>query len=150
MKIAIIACLSALAAAEADAWYGPYGYSYMGQSWPMYSSWNSWNYRPGYSYGKRSADAEAEAVANAEPEADSYYRPYYNFYNNRNMGFNLNRYNQNQRFNWNRYNQNQRFNYGKRSADAEAEAVAIAEPEADSYYRPYYNFYNNRNMGFNL
>ena len=40
----------------------------MGQSWPMYSSWNSWNYRPGYSYGKRSADAEAEAVANAEPE----------------------------------------------------------------------------------
>ena len=58
------ACLAALAAAETDASYGPYGYSYIGQSWPMYTSWNSWNYRPGYSYGKRSAEAEAVA----EPE----------------------------------------------------------------------------------
>merc|ERR1719510_550834 len=140
MKIAIIACLTALAAAEADAWYSPYGYS---GNWNMMNNWNgdwmnnwngdwmnNWNgnmmywnmpnmqegYR--YNYGKRSADAEPEAAAVAEPEANYYYRPYYNsgnqrfnMYRNQNQGFNWNRFNQNQGYNnWNRYNQNQGYN----------------------------------------
>merc|ERR1719347_1517179 len=140
MKIAIIACLAALAAAEADAWYSPYGYSYMGPSWPMYSSWN---YRPGYSYGKRSADAEA----------DAWYRPYMYSGNNWNM---MNNWNGDWMNNWNgdmmywnmprNVQEGYRYNYGKRSADA--------EPEADAYYRPYYgnqgfNMYRNQNQGFN-
>merc|ERR1719290_634298 len=96
IKIAIVACLAALAAAEADAdaWYQPYGYSNWnnnwmgyGNNWNMYNNWN----RPGmqegyrYNYGKRSADAEAE------PEADAWYQPYgysnwgYNQWNRNNM-----------------------------------------------------------------
>merc|ERR1712154_599924 len=80
IKIAIVACLAALAAAEADAdaWYQPYGYSNWNNNWMGYSNWNmynNWN-RPGmqegyrYNYGKRSADAEPE------PEADAWYQPY--------------------------------------------------------------------------
>merc|ERR1719462_822480 len=96
IKIAIVACLAALAAAEADAdaWYQPYGYSNWnnnwmgyGNNWNMYNNWN----RPGmqegyrYNYGKRSADAEPEA------DADAWYRPYgysnwgYNQWNRNNM-----------------------------------------------------------------
>ena len=78
-----------------------------------------------YNYGKRSAEAEPEA------EADAWYQPYgysnwgYNYpmhYNNWNM------------YNWNRpsYTQYRTF-YHKRSADAEPEA------EADAWYRPYYS-----------
>merc|ERR1719414_2854249 len=94
MKIAIVALLAALAAAEADAdaWYGPYGYSnwgnnpmMYGNNWPMMSGWNmnNWN-RPGmqegyrFNYGKRSADAEPEAEAEpkAVAAADAWYGPY--------------------------------------------------------------------------
>merc|ERR1711931_590709 len=87
IKIAIVACLAALAAAEADAdaWYQPYGYSNWNNNWMGYSNWNmynnNWNMysnmynRPSYTqyrtfYHKRSADAEAE------PEADAWYQPY--------------------------------------------------------------------------
>merc|ERR1719495_2961616 len=87
IKIAIVVCLAALAAAEADAdaWYQPYGYSNwnMYSNWPMnYNNWNmysnSWN-RPSYTqyrtfYHKRSADAEADA--------DAWYQPYGYGYSN--------------------------------------------------------------------
>merc|ERR1719290_872941 len=92
IKIAIVACLAALAAAEADAdaWYQPYGYS----NWNMYNrNWNMYSNmynRPSFTqyrtfYHKRSADAEAE------PEADAWYQPYgysnwgYNQWNRNNM-----------------------------------------------------------------
>merc|ERR1719150_2552778 len=90
----------------------------------------------GYSYGKRSADAEPTA------EADAYYRPYsgynwnmnsaYNMNNNWNMNnmnnnWNMNNMNNNWNMNMNSgYNMNNHWNrnsnsysYGKRSADAE-------------------------------
>merc|ERR1719420_2255507 len=100
IKIAIVVCLAALAAAEADAdaWSRPYGYSNWGYSnWGYNGNWNNnWGYwnRPGmqegyrYSYGKRSAEAEPKA------DADAWYQPYgysnwgYNYpmhYNNWNM-----------------------------------------------------------------
>merc|ERR1711936_107590 len=80
IKIAIVACLAALAAAEADAdaWYQPYGYSNWNNNWMGYNNWNmynNWN-RPGmqegyrFNYGKRSAEAEPEA------DADAWYQPY--------------------------------------------------------------------------
>merc|ERR1711920_674475 len=80
IKIAIVVCLAALAAAEADAdaWYRPYGYSnwgysnfgYNGNNWMGY--WNRPGYQEGYryNYGKRSAEAEPEA------KADAWYQPY--------------------------------------------------------------------------
>merc|ERR1719516_178712 len=98
IKIAIVVCLAALAAAEADAdaWYGPYGYSNnwmgygnnwnrnnnwmgYGNNWPMMSGYRQMNYMNGHeghrfqSYGKREAEAEAkpEADAEAKPEADA-------------------------------------------------------------------------------
>ena len=71
-------CLAALAAADADAdalygsygysAYGPYNYGYSGYSVRPYS-YGYASYRPAYSYGryygKRSADAEPEAEADA-------------------------------------------------------------------------------------
>merc|ERR1712232_1308682 len=129
IKIAILVCLAALAAAEADAdaYYGPYGYSQYSQgynwpmnygpNWPMYSG-NMWSMHHGYNYGKRSAEAEPTA------DADAYYGPY--SMNNWNM------YSGNM---WNRYGMQQRYNsynYGKRSADAEPKAEAAAEPKAEA------------------
>merc|ERR1719290_468587 len=79
IKIAIVVCLAALAAAEADAdaFYGPYYGNNWGNNW---NNWNNnWNNMYGYnghrqmnfnnyqqgqgfqSYGKRDADAEADA-----------------------------------------------------------------------------------------
>merc|ERR1711978_848058 len=83
IKIGIVLCLAALAAAEAeaDAWYGPYGYSnnwmwgnnmMYGNNWPMQSGYRQMNYMNGHeghryqSYGKRSAEADAEVDADAE------------------------------------------------------------------------------------
>merc|ERR1712244_43918 len=102
IKIAILACLAALAAAEADAdaWYQPYGYSNWNNNWMGYNNWNmynnnnwnmysnNWN-RPSYTqyrtfYHKRSADAEADA--------DAWYQPY--GYSSSNWGYNrMNGYN---------------------------------------------------------
>merc|ERR1719347_2062828 len=101
IKIAIVVCLAALAAAEADAdaWYGPYGYSNnwnmynnwnnnwmgYGNNWPMMSGYRQMNYMNGHeghrfqSYGKR----EAEAEAKPEADADAWYQPYgYSNWNN--------------------------------------------------------------------
>merc|ERR1712179_635006 len=166
IKIAIVVCLAALAAAEADAdaWYQLYGYSNWnnnwmgyGNNWPMMSGYRQMNYMNGYeghrfqSYGKREAEADAEAKpeadADAEPEADAdadaeaepeadaeAYHPYgnwgYNFPMNYNMYYN----------NWNRpsYTQYRTF-YHKRSADAEA--------DADAWYQPY--GYSSSNWGYN-
>merc|ERR1711973_710292 len=100
MKIAILVCLAALAAAEpeAEAWYGPYGYSNWGYNWMNGNNMMNNMYwgRPGYSQGymqrnymngheghryqsfhKREAEAEpqpkaeAEAEAKAEPKAEA-------------------------------------------------------------------------------
>merc|ERR1712029_1037823 len=87
IKIAIVVCLAALATADADAdalygsygysAYGPYNYGYSGYSVRPYS-YGYASYRPAYTYGryygKRSADAEPEA------EADALYGYGYNAY----------------------------------------------------------------------
>merc|ERR1711874_386126 len=142
IKIAILVCLAALAAAEADAdaYYGPYGYS-------QYSQGYNWPMNHGYNYGKRSAEAEPTA------DADAYYGPYsgynWNMNNNWNMNRNWNMNNMNNMNNWNmysgnmwnRYGMQQRYNsynYGKRSADAEPKA----EPEAEAYNWPMMNMMN--------
>merc|ERR1712112_701591 len=108
--------------AEADPWYGyygyrPYGYGYYGHRYYGY-------------YGKRSAEAEptAEAAASPEAEADPWYgyygyglhRPYgYGYYGYRPYGYG--------------------YYYGKRSADAEPIAEATASPEAEA--DPWYGYY---------
>merc|ERR1711913_108504 len=103
--------------------------------------WNRPGMQQGYNYGKRSADAEPTAVA--EADADAYYRPYsygysqgYNWpmnsgYNMNNMNNQWNRYSNMNNMNnqWNRYSMNNMnnqwnrnsnsYSYGKRSADAE-------------------------------
>merc|ERR1719439_544877 len=59
--------------AEADPWYGYYGYRPYGYGY--------YGYRPygyGYYYGKRSADAEPAADAAASPEAEA--DPWYGYY----------------------------------------------------------------------
>merc|ERR1719159_2301066 len=152
IKIAIVACLAALAAAEAgaDAWYGPYGYSnwgnnmMYGNNWPMQSGYRQMNYMNGHeghryqSYGKRSAEAEPEA------DAEAFYGNY-----GYNMGYNWPMMNNWYGNNWNRpgMQEGYRFHYGKRSADAEA--------DADSYYGNYgysngYNWGNNMMHGNNM
>merc|ERR1712241_1264429 len=65
----------------------------------------------GYNYGKRSAEAEPAA------DADAYYGPYSGY-------------------NWNRYGMQQGYNYGKRSAEAEPKAEAAAEPKAEAEAKP--------------
>merc|ERR1719462_839909 len=119
IKIAIVVCLAALAAAEADAdaWYQPYGYSNnwnnnwmgYGNNWPMMSGYRQMNYMNGHeghrfqSFHKREAEAEPEA------DADAWYRSYgYSMnhpmnYNNWNMySNNWDMYNNGN--NWNMYN----------------------------------------------
>merc|ERR1719347_2355007 len=151
IKIAIVVCLAALAAAEADAdaWYGPYGYNNnwmgYGNNWPMMSGYRQMNYMNGHeghrfqSYGKREAEAEPEA------DADAWYQPYgYSNWNNNWMGYNNWPMNYN---NWNMYNNmynrpsftQYRTFYHKRSADAEA--------DADAWYQPY--GYSHSNWGYN-
>merc|ERR1712126_455233 len=68
-------------------------------------------------YGKRSADAEPTAVAEAKPEAD----PYYGYYG---LGYHA--------YAYGHYGY-----YGKRSADAEPAAAPEAEAAADPYYGYY-------------
>ena len=142
-------CLAALAAAEADAdaWYRPYGYSNWGNNWmgynnwPMMSGYRQMNYMNGHeghrfqSYGKREAEAEPKA------DADAWYQPYgysnWNMYSNWPMNYNnWNMYSNS----WNRpsYTQYRTF-YHKRSADAEA--------DADAWYQPY--GYGYSNWGYN-
>merc|ERR1719462_313124 len=105
IKIAIVVCLAALAAAEADAdaWYQPYGYSNnwnnnwmgYGNNWPMMSGYRQMNYMNGHeghrfqSFHKREAEAEPEA------DADAWYRSY-GYSMNHPMNYN----------NWNMYSNN--------------------------------------------
>ena len=117
-------CLAALAAAEAeaDAWYGPYGYS---NNWG-YNMMNGnymnnmfWN-RPGYSQGYRQMNdmygqeghrfqSFNKREAEAEPEADAWYQPY----GYSNWGYNMNMMNGNNMMSyWNRpYNMMYNYRY---------------------------------------
>ena len=135
-------CLAALAAAEAeaDAWYGPYGYS---NNWGynmMYgNNMNNmfWN-RPGYSQGYRQMNymngheghryqSFHKREAEAEPEAEAFYGPY--SYSNWGYNWPMNYNNMyNNMYNRPSYTQYRTF-YHKRSAEA--------EPEADAWYQPY-------------
>merc|ERR1711902_109258 len=97
---------------EADPWLlysGYHGYGYYGYGLRPYGyrAYYGYPYRYGY-YGKRSADAEPEAAANAD--ADAYYG-YYG-YGLRPYGYRAYGYGYPYRYGY----------YGKRSADAEAEA----------------------------
>merc|ERR1712066_1022803 len=81
------------------------------------------------------------ALASAEAEADAWYSPYYNNWNNWNMYGNNRNY-------WNRpaMQEGYRYNYGKRSADAEPKA----EADAEAWYGPYSNWNMNNNwMSYN-
>merc|ERR1719290_309509 len=169
--LAIVACLAALAAAEADAdaWYQPYGYSNWnnnwmgyGNNWPMMSGYRQMNYMNGHeghrfqSFHKREAEAEPEA------DADAWYRSYgYSMnhpmnYNNWNMYSNnwdmYNNHNNWYMFQllWNRPSYTQyRTYYHKRSADAEADADAWYQPYGYSYSNYYNcNMYNNWNRPY--
>merc|ERR1711870_60370 len=84
MKLLISACLVALALADAepksdaDPYYGYYGLGYHGLGYGLRAYGYGYPYAYGHYgyYGKRSADAEPTAVAEAKPEAD----PYYGYY----------------------------------------------------------------------
>merc|ERR1719400_3001526 len=104
IKIAIVVCLAALAAAEAeaDAFYPSFGYSNWGynwnnmyqNNWPMMSGYRQMNYMNGHeghrfqSYGKRSADAEADAWFHPYSNWGSNWNMYSNMYNNMNYYMN--------------------------------------------------------------
>merc|ERR1711942_463742 len=76
--------------AEADPWYGYYGYGYRPYGYGYYG----YGHRYGYYYGKREAEPAAEPAANPEAEADPWYgyygygyRPYgYGYYGYRPYG----------------------------------------------------------------
>merc|ERR1712029_1011742 len=84
MKLLISACLVALSLADAepkadaDPYYGYYGLGYHGLGYGLRAYGYGYPYAYGHYgyYGKRSADAEPTAVAEAKPEAD----PYYGYY----------------------------------------------------------------------
>merc|ERR1719441_56676 len=63
---------------EADPYYGYYGLGYHGYGYGLRAYGYGYPYAYGHYgyYGKRSADAEPTAVAEAKPEAD----PYYGYY----------------------------------------------------------------------
>merc|ERR1719290_502359 len=115
IKIAIVVCLAALAGAEADAdaWYQPYGYSnwgynWMGYNWPMMSGYRQMNYMNGHeghrfqSYGKREAEAEPKA------DADAWYRSYGYSMNHPMNSNNWDMYNNHN--NWDMYNNHNNWN----------------------------------------
>merc|ERR1712165_83723 len=90
MKLFVFACLVAMALADAepkadaDPYYGYYGLGYHGLGYRGYgyglghygyAGLGHYGYGLGY-YGKRSADAEPTAAAEAKADAD----PYYGYY----------------------------------------------------------------------
>ncbi len=133
------ACVAALAAAEAEAdpalLYRSYGYPYAG----VYGGYRAYGAYPatygayGYpyaGYGKRSADAEPEAEADAEADPallyGSYGYPYAGAYGGyRTYGA----YPATYGYGYRTYGAYPYSYYGKRSADA--------EPKADAYYGAY-------------
>merc|ERR1712152_67829 len=126
--LALVAAAYAAPEAEADPAYF-YG-NYYG-----YPSYNS-----GYGYWKREAGAEPEAKADASADPAYWYgnygwgSPYYNSYAYNNWGWN-------RAYAYPAYNYYNRF--WKRSADAQPEADADANPEA-YWYGNAYGFYGNR------
>merc|ERR1719486_1401873 len=117
MKMLVVLALAALAYAEPEAeanaalLYGAYGYAGYHPYASVYSGYRGYYGHPytygGY-YGKRSADAEPEADADALYGYYGYARPYGGYYGGYRYGYAGYPY---------RY-------YGKRSADAEPEAEA--------------------------
>merc|ERR1719223_1297040 len=137
MKLVVLACVAALAAAEAEAdpalLYGSYGYPYAG----VYGGYRAYGAYPAtygyglghgaYSYGKRSADAEPEADAEADPALlyGAYGYPYAGAYGGyRTYGA----YPATYGYGYRTYGAYPYSYYGKRSADAEPEAEAKADP----------------------
>merc|ERR1712088_605084 len=173
IKIAIVVCLAALAAAEAeaDAWYGPYGYTNNWGHNMMYgNNMNNmfWN-MPGYSQGYRQMNymngheghryqSFDKREAEAEPEA--FYGPYSysNFGNNWPMNYNNmynNMWNQQNMYQYNMpgYSQGYRqMNDMNGHEGHRYQSFNKREAEADAWYQPYgysnwgYNMMNGNNM----
>merc|ERR1711936_651069 len=133
MKFFAVLALAAVAFAEPEAdanadpavLYGAYGYGLPYAS--VYGGYRTYGAYPGYSfgyYGKRSADAEPEAAADAEADPALLYGAY---------GYG------------HTYGAYPYTYYGKRSADAEPEADAEADPAllygAYGYGLPYSGVY---------
>merc|ERR1712179_745150 len=133
MKFFAVLALAAVAFAEPEAdanadpavLYGAYGYGLPYAS--VYGGYRTYGAYPGYSYGyygKRSADAEPEAAADAEADpallygAYGYGHPYSSVY--RSYGA--------YPYGYRTYGAYPYAYYGKRSADAEPEADAEADP----------------------
>merc|ERR1712215_193505 len=138
MKLLISACLVALALADAepkadaDPYYGYYGLGYHGLGYGLraYGYGSPYAYGHYGYYGKRSADAEPTAVAEAKPEADPYYGYYGLGYHG--YGYGLRAYGYGYPYAYGHYGY-----YGKRSAVAEPAAAPEAEAAADPYYGYY-------------
>jgi len=148
--LALVAAAYAAPEAEANAnadpayFYGNYygypsyysGYGYSGYASPYWGGY----YNRGYGYWKREAGAEPEAKADASADPAYWYgnygwgSPYYNSYAYNNWGWN-------RAYAYPAYNYYNRF--WKRSADAQPEADADANPEA-YWYGNAYGFYGNR------
>merc|ERR1712198_651749 len=148
MKLFVFACLLAMALADAepkadaDPYYGYYGLGYHGLGYRAYGYGlghygygHGLGYYGGY-YGKRSADAEPTAVAEAKADADPYYGYYglghaYGYGLGHAYGYGLGHYGY---AGLGHYGYGLGY-YGKRSA--EAEPAADAEAKADPYYGHY-------------
>merc|ERR1712184_221575 len=152
MKLFVFACLVAMALADAepkadaDPYYGYYGLGYHGLGYGLgyrgygygyglghygYAGLGHYGYGLGY-YGKRSA--EAEPTAAAEAKADPYYGYYGHGYHGlgyARYGYGLGHYGY---AGLGHYGYGLGY-YGKRSADAEPTAAADAKAD------PYYGYY---------
>merc|ERR1719278_1442136 len=143
MKFALVVCFAALVAcepeakpeAEADPYllYGAYAHPYAYGAYGAYG-YGAYPYaHHGLYYGKRSAEAEPKA------DADAYYGVY---------GYGLGYHGLGYRYGYAGYPYAHRaYYYGKRSADAEPTAAAEPAADADAYYgyygygaRPYYGY----------
>merc|ERR1712235_128361 len=135
IKAIIFACLASVAFADAvaeakpeaaaDPWYG-----YYGRGLGYYGHGGGYGHGYGY-YGKRSAEAEPEAKAEADPY-------YYGGYYGRSLGYYGRGYGYGHGIGY--YGRGYGYGhgygyYGKRSAEAEPEAKAEADPY---YYGGYY------------
>merc|ERR1711997_1193907 len=136
MKFLVVLALvaAAYAAPEAEANADP---AYFYGNYYGYPSYYSGYGNRGYGYWKREAGAEPEANADASADPAYWYgnywgSPYYNTY-----GFNT----YNRAYAYPALNYYNRF--WKRSADAQPEAAADANPEA-YWYGNAYGFYGNR------
>merc|ERR1712141_824788 len=154
MKLFVFACLVAMALADAepkadaDPYYGYYGLGYHGLGYGLGYRGYGYGYGLGYYggyYGKRSADAEPTAAAEAKADADPYYGYYGLGYHGlgygRAYGYGLGHYGY---AGLGHYGYGLGY-YGKRSADAEP--TAAAEAKADPYYGYYGHGYHGLGYG---